>query len=107
MIKIRIKYELENNYIKYDFFEWSRVGYAEGKLEGTTFELDQIYKIDRDLKNFGAEALKLIEEHLKSLNVEKILGEFVPQDGMPSDKLKKFYNENGYKVENGEITKYL
>ncbi|MCY9549408.1 hypothetical protein [Lysinibacillus xylanilyticus] len=107
MIKIRIKYELENNYIKYDFFEWSRVGFAEGKLEGTAFVMDQIFKLDKELKNFGAEALKLLEEHLKSLNVERITGECIPQDGMPLEKLIEFYKENGYKVDNGEIEKYL
>ena len=97
----------ENNYIKFDFFYGDKkIGYADGKIQGDTFEFDFIYIFNEDRKlGYGSTAIKLIEEDLKSFNIKNIRGEFIAQDGISQQQLYAFYEKNGYNIIKGVIFK--
>lgn len=106
---IDMRFKIEMNYISYEFFnDLKKVGYADGKVINDTFELDLIFIFEKERKmGYGSEALKLIEEHLISLKVLKLTGECIAQKGITQEQLNDFYNDNDYKIINGDIVKYL
>lgn len=99
----------ELNYINYDFINGDKkIGYADGKIEGNTFTFDYIYIFSENRKlGYGSTALKLIEEDLKSLNIQKVSGVFIAQDGITQKELYDFYEKNGYNIIDGVIVKQL
>lgn len=99
---------------EYGYLEWkifnkhTEIGYADGKLEKGGFTIDyiMIYKDYQD-NGAGRALLEEIERYLIQNNIKKIIGEFIPQEGTTSEKLRAFYKNKGYKIENGYVNKTL
>lgn len=102
-------FDMDNGYLRWEIFEnHTEIGYADGKLEEGGFTIDYIliYKDYQD-KGAGRALLEEIERFLILNNIQFITGEFIPQEGTTSEKLRAFYVEKGYKIENRYVYKTL
>ncbi|MDU2489628.1 MAG: GNAT family N-acetyltransferase [Clostridium celatum] len=95
-------------YYDFEIYSLNMARFADGKLEDEVFGLDYI-TIHREYRGngYGSILLKHIESEMKKIGAKKIRGEFIPQDRTPIEVLRKFYEDNGYKIERGYVEKDL